>query len=585
MARLSYWFDFSVLGLTFVASQVAIATVVFAAMGRSGGTPVPLRRFLPLLFVLGLCLTGWLPGRWPLLASLLAVACIAVDRALGWIFIPLGLVRSTYFLAKLGGQVERPRDLWLRPVLLAARALRKRPHPAATHFVAQRLAGYAELGPLGAAAAAILAEVRGDVAGAVGVLRGVSCVQDELVDRQLWPVLRDVTANEVAAAPTPSPPERLQAPPARVEASLAAVAALARRLPGRARAEDVAAAVGSLSALAGSASWQARLQGRATALEIDDAAVFARATLLNQIESDLAEAAIDERWPPAWLGSGRVADAVRARVREQRLATVERLADELRRRAGAQQDLPEPEEWQAWGEFARVSQELELDAGAPSDHQLHFRGVHRAIWDYGYRQAFVLGRRRLGGVVFLRQRRLAYAAEAADTYDVIEGNVRAARAAASPVVRAPDAVWFCQPELVKRLRHLNLAVLRLSAGALALVAFFGARKVGAGPPIMALALALTARLSRSLRYPVIVEVLAHEERIAIQTLTERYSMAAADVELRPSLGRFSRVRLARAPYGLPRTLWTVHTSPKAAELQRAACAEHAHASSSLRASD
>jgi hypothetical protein len=572
-----YWFDFSVFGLTFVASLIGISMVVLAAMGQGWGAPVPRRRFLPLLFALGLSITGWLPGRWPMLGLLLAIACIAVDQALSWVFIPLGLVRSTYYLARLGGQVEPPRDLWLTPVLLAARALRKRHNPAAAAFVARRLAAYAELGPLGAAAAAILAEARGDVAGAVGMLRGVTCVQEARLDRQVWPVLRDVMVNDVASGPVPQPPELRQAPPAIVEASLAAQAALARRLPGRARAEDIVAAVGSLSALAGSARFWARLEARAAALGVGEAAVSARATLLNQLESDLAEATIDERWPSAWLGPGPAADAVRARVREQRLATVERLADELRRRARAQLDLSEPEEWQAWGEFARVSQELELDAAEPSDHQKHFRGVHRAIWDYGYRQAFVLGRRRLGGTVFLRQRRLAYAAEAADTYDVIEGNLRATRAVASPVVRAADAVWFCHPELVKRWRHFNSAVLSFAKGGVALALFFGASKVGPGVSIMALALVLAALLSRSLRYPVMVEVLANEERVAIQTLTERYSFAAGEVELLPSVGQLSRVRLARTPYLLPRTLWTVHASRSVAEQQRKACAEHAQA--------
>lgn len=584
VARLTYWFEFSVIALTFVTAQVGIAMVVLAAVGRGWGAPVPRRRFLPLLFALGLCFTGWLPGHWGMLALLCAVACIGVDQALSWVFIPLGLVRTTYYLAKLGGQVEPPRDLWLRPVLLAARALRKRPNPDAAGFVARRLAGYAELGPLGAAAAAILAETRGDVAGAVGMLRGVSCVQEALLDRQVWPVLRDVGVNDVAAGPIAQPPELQPAPPAIVEASLAAQAALARRLPGRARLEDVAAAVGSLSALAASPAWQARLQARAAALGVGEAAATARATLLNQVESDLAEATIEERWPSAWLGWGPAADAVRGRVREQRLATVERLADELRRRARAQRDLSEAEEWQAWGEFARVSHELELDATVPSDHQLHFRGVHRAIWDYGYRQAFVLGRRRLGGTVFLRQRRLAYAAEAADTYDVIEGNLRATRAVASPVVRAADAVWFCHPGLVKRWRHFNLAVLRFAQGAVALALFFGVATVGPGVSIMALTLVLAARLSRSLRYPVMVEVLANEERVAIQTFTERYSFAASEVELLPSIGQLSRVRLARNPYLLPRTLWTVHASRSAAEQQRKACAEHAQAPPSERAS-
>lgn len=581
MARLTYWFEFTVLALTFVASLIGISMVVLAAMGQGWGAPVPRRRFLPLLFALGLSFTGWLPGHWAMLGLLCAIACIAVDQALRWVFIPLGWVRGTYYLAKLAGQVDPPRDLWLTPVLLAARALRKRPSPAAASFVARRLASYAELGPLGVAAAAILAENRGDVAGALALLRGASCVQEALLDRQLWPVLRDVMPNDVAS--TSRRAEATDAPPAVVAPSLSAQAALARRLPGRARAEDVAAAVGSLNALAASPAWQAQLQARAAALGVGESALAARATLLNQLESDLAEATIDERWPSSWLGAGPAADAVRARVREQRLATVERLAEELRRRARARQDLPEPEEWQAWGEFSRLSQELELDAASASDHQKHFRGVHRAIWDYGYRQAFVLGRRRLGGTVFLRQRRLAYAAEAADTYDVIEGNLRATLAAASPALRKADAVRFCHPQLVATWRKLNLAVLRISYGVLALAVLFGAATIGPGISIMALALALTALLSRSLRHPVMVEVLADEERITIQTLTERYSFAAGEVQLSPSTGQLSRVRLARTPYRLPRTLWTVHASRSAAEQQRTAFAEHAQAPVSARA--
>jgi len=585
VTRLTYWLEFSALAITLVASSIGFSMVVLAAMGQGWGAPVPRRRFLPLLFALGLSVTGWLPVHAAMVGLLCAVACIGVDQALAWVFIPLGLVRTTYYLARLAGQGDLPRDLWLQPVLLSARALRKRPDPTAASFVARRLAGYAELGPLGVAAAAILAESRGDISGAVGMLRGASCVQDALLDRQLWPVLRDVGVSDVVATVAPQSPAPDEAPPAVVEPSLSAMAALARRLPGRARADDVAAAVGSLSALAASPAWRARLQARALALGIADGADSAYAALLNQLESALAEATIDERWPSSWLGFGAAADAVRARVREQRLATVERLAEELRRRARAERDLPEPEEWQAWGEFARISQELELDAAAPSDHQLHFRGVHRAIWDYGYRQAFVLGRRRLGGVVFLRQRRLAYAAEAADTYEVIEGNLRASRAAASPPVRAADALWLCHPQLVARWQRLNVAVLRFAYVAVALAALGGVSLGGAGISIMALALVLAVFLSRSLRYPVVVEVLVDKERVAIQTATERYSFAASEVELWPSVGQLSRVRLARAPCRLPRTLWTVHASPDAAERQRAALTERANAAVAARAVD
>ncbi|MEO6599321.1 MAG: hypothetical protein ABIQ16_05575, partial [Polyangiaceae bacterium] len=277
------------------------------------------------------------------------------------------------------------------------------------------------------------------------------------------------------------------------------------------------------------------------------------------------EAALAERWPAAWLGSGPTADAVRALLREQRLATVERLAAELQRRSSDARALPEAEEWQAWGELLRVSRELERDAVTLADRQLHFRAVHRRIWNYGYHQAFVLGRRNLANVVFLRQRRLAYAAEATETYAGIEGNIRAARARANAATREQNAIWYCHPSLVGAWHRFNARLLRGARASVLLACIWGFSALGGGRGTLLAALLLTLLQFRSLRQPVLVEVLQHGGRILVQTRTFSWSVAPGELQLEPFFWRFSRVRMAKSPWWLSEVLFTLHGSRAAAK--------------------
>jgi hypothetical protein len=566
MARLSGWLEALVILLTFWACVTALALVALKLLGKGWGVPLPLRRFLPLAWVLAFTIAGWLrpPGvYWALSAAL---ACFGAEQLVRFGLVPLGWVRATYVLSRLAGHTGFPPDPRLRPLLLAARALERRPTFAAQRFVERKLGECGELGPLGAAAAAVLAHSRGDAAGAQGVLRGVACVTDAEQNALLWPVLRDLLYQD-SSEPPPQPDDD---PSRGLEPGLAELVLLARRLPGRARAADVARAVQALELLLASGDLERELTARALELGAVQAAVAAHAGLLDQAESDLAEAMLEEHWPAAWLGSGRAADAVRKRVREQRLALVERLAAELQRRAKSERDLPEPDEWQAWGELSRAVLELEQDATTLADHQLLFRAVHRPIWDHGYRQGFVLGRRSLGSIVFLRQRRLAYAAEASEAYKTIENNLRASRARASPSKQETSAIWYCDPRLVDAWRRPHQNLMRASRVLITLgclAAFVG---FGPGDGSLLIALSLSVMQLRELREPILVQVLRHEGRFAVQTQRLRWRVAPGELELKPIFGRFSRVRLARAPWWLPSLLLTVHASAAAAERDRQA---------------
>ncbi|HKO47922.1 MAG TPA: hypothetical protein VJV79_09375, partial [Polyangiaceae bacterium] len=482
IATLSRWLEVLVITLTFGACVTAIAIIVLVAVRQGWGAPLPRRRFLPLLWVLGFYFAGWLPTPYVYWALTCALVFLASDFLIVWLLLPLGCVRTTYLIARLAGHTGVPHDARLRAALLAARALLHRPSQQAQRFLERRLMKCGELGALGAAAAALIAHSRGDVAGAESILRGVLSVTGAEEQALLSPALRDIQdqdeppigplANEAAAN----------------EPSLNALTALARRLPGGARAQDVAHAASALDALRTSPTWAAQLEARGQ--ELGTAGAAARARVLAQVEGDLAEAALAERWPAIWLGSGPTADAVRVLVQEQRLSTVEHLAAELERRSSEAQALPEAEEWQAWGELLRVSQELERDATTPADRQLHFRAVHRSIWNYGYQQAFVLGRRDLGSVVFSRQRRLAYAADATETYQVIEGNLRAARTQASAAKGEDSAIWYCHQRLVTVWRRLNAISLRGAQVGLVLACLwgFGAGGLGRGTLLVALLL-------------------------------------------------------------------------------------------------
>jgi len=255
-------------------------------------------------------------------------------------------------------------------------------------------------------------------------------------------------------------------------------------------------------------------------------------------------------------------------LREQRLATAERLAAELQRRSSEARALPEAEEWQAWGELLRVSRELERDAATLADRQLHFRALHRPIWDYGYHQAFMLGRRNLGGVVFLRQRRLAYAAEATETYPVIEGNIRVARAQADPAKHDDSVIWYCHPSTVGAWRRFNASLLRGSQIAAVLACLWAVAAWGGGRGVLLAALLLTVLQFRPLRQPVLVEVLQHRGRVWVQTQTWRWPVAPGDLQLQAGFWRFSRVRLGKSPWWLPKVLFTLHGSRAAAERER-----------------
>jgi hypothetical protein len=562
-----------------------MSALVFAGavhvLRRSRGKPaLSWRRFFPMVVVIALSATQMLSPVFERAFVLLALLIIVAEAPLNIVLIPLGCVRLTHWLATMSDASRARHEAELQPLVLAARALRRRPSTRGARFIEERLAYFAELGPLGATASAILAEVRGDTRGAIQILRGVDSL-GALGPRALFgPALREVVLHyaltidddfEVSWFSDPKLTamfEKAKAkrtlfdetPPASVAPNLNAVAALARRLPNRARKEDVTAALASLDSLRGSSRWHDEFDERACALGLDDVE-SAKERLFREAEAELAAACIEERWPIRWFDNGPAGRTVRSRVRDERRATVERLADELRERSRQRRDLPELEEWRAWGEFVRASQLLENDSLDAADHELHFRSVHSAIWSYGYRQGFVLGRRSLASAVFLYQRKLAYAAKAADTYDVIEGNLSAAQFPAAGPLESEDALWLCDPRRVAAMRALNVIANLGAIGVMTTLCIWAFKGEDAVTGILASLVFALILQRRWLLDTAIVALLAHEGRVIVQTLKYCTSVDIAEIELCPSFGGLSRVKLKRSPFWLPRAIWTAHASP------------------------
>jgi len=127
IATLSRWLEVLVITLSFGACVSAIAIIVLGAVRRGWGAPLPRRRFLPLLWVLGFHFAGWLAPPYVYLALTCALGFLAADFLVTWVLLPLGCARTTYVVSRLAGHVGFPPDVRLRAALLAARALQRQP--------------------------------------------------------------------------------------------------------------------------------------------------------------------------------------------------------------------------------------------------------------------------------------------------------------------------------------------------------------------------------------------------------------------------------------------------------------------------
>ena len=579
---------------------------------------------LPLLKALGcsdgIVVLGALPGLWIVLAEL----------PLRLVLVPLGLVRTTHALSWLAGHPERGASGRLGPAFWAAQALLRRPSEQGARFLERRLSVCAELGPLGAGASALIALSRGEAERALGIFDGLTRLRHgtltrdvsalareyrvlEAAGRDDWGQVSDLAdqrprtrltrllsavASRVREAPGAASrfglrlawlmaPRRrathallraaLDPPPAQpvapIWADLEAHAWLVQRSPNAIRGADIAAAARSLDALRVSNPWLSELEQRVRALaakHTDPEQV--RATVVASAEADLAQIIVEARLPSAWLPAGATGAAVRARVREARVDRVEVLAKELHRRAREAHDLPEPDEWIAWGDLSRACYELHRDAVSAADYEVLFRIVHRPLWSYGYRQAFQRGQRALGRAAFQLQRDLAEAAQAFDTYATIDGNLTAARQSWSARLKHIEGSEFCNPRRVGRAQ-------RIAGGftVAPILLFLGLTVATRGQPYSAGFFVAGFVLGAVYAVVVprrIVEIVETDDGVVLQNESQRYVAQRLDITvgaLPGLLGAFGilRVQLARAPWWLPRSLFTIESNAAAARASAA----------------
>ena len=579
---------------------------------------------LPLLKGLG-CSDGWVA-----LGVLVGLSVVFAEAVLRAVLVPLGMVRVVYALSWLAGHPERGASSRLGPAFWAAQALLRRPNEERARFLQRRLSVCAELGPLGAAASALIALSRGEAERALGIFDGLGTLRPGSVSRDVAALAREYRVLEAAgrgnwaqasdfaderprtrltrllsavasrmrdepgrasrfqlgiawlmaparratrallrAAQTPPPAE----PAAPNWADLEAQAWLVQRFPNAIRRADVAAAVRSLDALRVSTPWLAELEQRVQALGANHTdAEQVRSHVVASAEADLAEIIIEARLPSAWLPAGSTSTAVRARVREGRVDRLEILAKELHRRARLGHDLPEPDEWIAWGDLSRACAELQRDAASAADHEVLFRIVHRPLWSYGYRQAFQRGQRALGRAAFQLQQELAEAARAFDTYATIDGNLTAARQSWSARLKHLEGTAFCNS---LRVRHAQRIVGGFTVAPILL--FLGLtiasreQSYSAGFFVAGFVVAAAYVFFVPRR---VVEVVETDDGVVLQNESQRYVAQRSDVTVSALSGRLGalgvlRIQLARTPWWLPRNLFSIESNAAAARASAA----------------
>lgn len=515
-----------------------------------------------------------IPSAWVALASLPLLAVGLAPQIADLVAVPLGMPRLACALYRYSGAMgpvhERPGSA----ALVAARAFMRRPTEEGARFVEAYLRTCLEIGTSGAAASAILAEWRGDRNQAVSIFRLLASTEApcragarrlarkyvllDAMNRRAWAQLppedprrwfrsrstdrlfaraRDLERAEVGAAP--------------IAATLAAHAALLGRAPSAVCEEDVRAAVVSLDLLRASPPWIARIEQRALALSIDGRS--AQDAVMREAEEDIAAVLLAGRHSALWAPEGPTGDAVRARVREARVRQAESLVVELGRRTRERHDLPEPDEWRAWADAKGACAQLQRDG---TDATTLFSIGFHAMTNYAVRLVNVRARRVLARDVFRYVRDLAAAAQAAHVMAIAEKNLKAIEAYRLPNQAGIEGILVGDR---KRLAVWSRAFRPLVTGGVAafviLYALSGRAFVLAVLPGTVVFLASWMLMLR------IIECEHTTDGLVFQGRHGRFVAAPEDVlSVRAGPGPLLRIRLRRAPYGMPRRVLTVAKS-------------------------
>jgi hypothetical protein len=578
----------------------------------------PFRRILLSAFAAALVKTHELEPPLSTLVLGFAAFWLVVELPIRAVLIPAGLVRSTYVIGLIAGFPLTRVEARIGAAFLAAQALARKPTESGAGFVERRLSPSSELSPVGVAAVAFVALSRGDRERGLGLLHALEDFPAVVVPAVVASAVREILSlaaaergawNQVAtttdgirwwrltrltnllgalarrAGGEPMAPSLAvlwgfwalspfrrqtlplvrssravpEAAPADAAPDLTALAALARRAPHRLRRDDLAAAARSLDLFAASPRVLLALAERAQALGVSLDAGSIRERIAVQGEEALAGLVLEARLPIAWLGQGASADRIGRRVRAERESRIARMAREIHRRASDEKPLPEADEYLAAGDLLRAVEELHRDALTLAHHETLFRAVHRPLWSYGYWLAFRRSHRKLARVVFARQRELALAAHARETYDTIDGNLTAARRDWS--MRHSEAsyqTWTAH----RRQQAWSLLILPVLAVAVFAMLILARLR----PPMAVFLLPLFAP---GIVVALLTRAQAELGRITdgiVLQFTERSYFVRPDDGLRARAGPFGLLflTLERSPWWLPRRFVTTVSSPEEA---------------------
>jgi hypothetical protein len=554
-----------------------------------------------------------------LVATLLLTPIVAPHPFIAHVLVPLGACRVAWALDRATGHVwHRRPDRGAAAALWGALALLRRPGESAASFVERDLSRQLELGSSGAAAAALVALSRGDVDTARAVFTAISENDGAVVYGQAGRLAREFLALEAASkgdwrraliVATGAPRSRLTrwlahaarrvvrpgpvddvllgplwliAPQRSATRAMARVArrsldpvaavgpdlrghgVLMGRPRGSVRRVDLDAAVQSLDAFRRSPEVLASLGRRALVLDTGQRSLDPQRVLdrvVRDAEADLIAVCLDHRIPQHWLGSGITAESVRTAVRETRFARAKALVTELRRRARARVDLPEIEEWRAWGDACAACSDVVLGVHDAREYEALFRAIHDPLTSYCVRLCNVRSRRALAGAIFFYLRGLCDRAGANDVRDLVGRNVRACRADRLPTIDLDPADAIGDLAAVTRYRT-GLGYAQMVAIACGLGVLIAAKGMDPMPWLGAIAGAIAAVVAVRGRFRRLVDLAWNVDGLVLQTPDGRHVLLPDDVvTVRPGRGAAIVVRLRRRPACVPRRVFTIARSP------------------------
>jgi hypothetical protein len=552
----------------------------------------------------------------------LCVACIAVPEPLTrWVLVPLGMVRSAWRLHAVVGGATRAFEVRSSRVLPAALALLRNPTEQNAAFIEARFENCLELATTGVASLALVALARGDRDAARDGFEVLAGLAPREAPSSVFELARDFIALDAASrgdfgrvaavgrlrphgrttrllsllAPSlvdggsPSNKSRvlrawalsagkghtralvdrallgtLPRPAAAVAPKLDAQAALHAVSAAEVRRSDLVAAVQSLDALRASAEWHASIARRALTLSPGLDARTVSDAVLRDAEEGIAGVVLAARMPVSWLPDGPTAEVVRKRLREERLTRVEVLVKEIERRTKSRNDLPEFDEWRAFGDVRRAIDDATVDAWTAAEYRVVFQVAYYTLTSYAVRLINIRTRRVLARQVCGLLKDLGQKADATDAQALLHKNFQACAADRLPRVRSMEG------EILSYTRRMNLAravvffsmVASISALVFAIPAIdrsaLPAKGVIIAAVVMLLIVALLVPLLVAYRF---CEMSMTADGVVVQLTRGRYVALRADVASATSgYGGLLVLHLKRAPAWLPRTVFTCASS-------------------------